>query len=138
MKKLMFVVVLLAMVLALPGVVEAKNQTISYVLDLTTTQVQGNSINDNVVNISSNTDHEIVLIELSNDNWGIQQTVTLWDNISNSSATATKLWEVHLSSGVQAPYQIPFTDRYPLYATDGVQIRKSSADSGVTGNILVK
>ena len=125
------VFLVVAMIVATPA--QAVNRTVTTIVaNVSSSPVVGQSgWNDFVPQVSSDTDHQILRVEISVNRQEIQQVITLYDNATSTTAL-TKLWETELSTGnVVMPYVIPFTDRFPLYATDGVLIRKSN----VLGNV---
>ena len=132
------IVSVIAMTVATPA--QAVNKTITTIIsNVSSSPVVGQAgWDDFVPEISSDTDHQIIKIEISLSAQSTGQVVTLYDNATSTTA-ATKLYEIEFTTGnMVMPYVINFTDRFPLYATDGVLIRKSDPLVNVRATILEK
>jgi len=132
------VFLVVAMIVATPA--QAVNRTVTTIVaNVSSSPVVGQSgWNDFVPQVSSDTDHQILRVEISVNRQEIQQVITLYDNATSTTA-ATKLYEIEFTTGnMVMPYVINFTDRFPLYATDGVLIRKSDPLVNVRATILEK
>lgn len=76
-------------------------------------------------------------IRISNSDASKVQTVSIYDDIRTTN-TITMIWQVIFATGTTIPQTLEetFATERPLRADYGVYIRKSSADSTVSANIL--
>ena len=114
----------------------------SFVVVLSSFDVEGNAGSVQLLSVSSNTSGGIHRITLSKSGVGQAQTITFWDGFTNdvSTGAVNKFWEVEMTSGTTtlAIHQEDFGNRWLLRFKKGVAIRKSVVGTNVTASVQYK